>query len=414
MIGNIVAKGANATLVAANHPQYEKEIKSLPANTRYIPNLRVCGSAGMNVADIWGNYRSILESRTNSDRELPVFVARDALAFNYMYCNLIRRKWDSWWDFTIFTDPLDFWNWIFLLLSLILVSLVLSKSHFRSNIFSAFLASLAILLTNNAGDVRNSKLFVIWMMSTLILVNIYSGEITSQIVRPPPENVMTHWNELEENNYTIVFNGEFIQDIMTSTVSILGKNTFAQDNVRVMKRLLSNILLYPYGDDVERLIPKLIDNQRKVAQVSGWPFVMWSATTANHVISTKERKLPKGKVKSKKCYVGKDLIETGEEYGVFLPPGNAQFAGIYQKLVDAGIVGRWLWEFFAKAYAWRVQDRVRIINPVTILEEHATTIESMKLEGKSVTIFLLWIFCIVGCVLLFLGEMSWISGISYW
>lgn len=406
VLSNILAESINATLIAIGHPNFDTELKLNSTQPRIFPGQRIFGAGGWTVEFLWKRYEFHLKHRL----ELPVFVQEDALAFGFVYCSVPRRKWDSSWNFTIFTDPLGYYSWIGMLLALILTTLVLSFSRESRGILPSFFSTLSVLLTNfeESGVPRYSKIFILWMMTCMLLVNFYSGEMTGQIVLPPQEDKMTRWEELEKHNYSVIFNKPFVLDIMNNTVRTLATKKFVREDIKILYRLLGNSLLFPVGDSVTKFLPIMTEGDNKYAEISGWPFVMWTATTANQLRSNSRRVTDPAsgaKTRRKKCYVGQELIQTGEQFFTVLPPGSAYLAGVFQRLAASGIVARWVFEFAAIQYSRRVQDRARVTGKTKLLEDQETTIEPLDMEGKTVTIFLLWIFCLAGGFVAFMAEI---------
>lgn len=97
----------------------------------------------------------------------------------------------------------------------------------------------------------------------------------------------------------------------------------------------------------------------------------------------------------------------------------------FQRLIATGVIPRWDREGNWLTYADRVQDRVRIISDTKFAKKDATA-KTLSMNGKIITIFLLWLFCLAtccaslafemvrGCVKEFRNEVSETRSLKYY
>lgn len=413
VIADLVAQGINATLIARGHSMFQDGGHAGSNWTqstfpRYFPMRRICDKRDETVEHVW----NMFHTSQNISQEMPSFVRRTDLDFNFAVCTVKDKKYDSSWSFSIFLDPFDSWIWASLIVALMLVGLLVKTTE-RLGFVPAFFSSISPLLLAGQSVRIRSKLLVLWMMASMILVTFYSGEMTSLVIKPPSDLVMEKLSELEKNNYSLVFNQRFVLNFLNSSVNIMRKKDFVNEKLDLISRLLSSRDIIVTNDNEKSF--KVLAEKDKVAAINGWPYAMMAAIHANHVISSRNR-LP-GLV-AKKCYIGKELVTTGELYVTFLPPGSTQIEKVFQRLAAGGITARWYREDRAIAYSIRVQERVMVKSETSLIDNTKIVIGGLSIKGKMTTIFLVWGFGLVFNLTVFLAELFWkknkVSFIKYY
>lgn len=408
VIADLVAQGANATLIALGHPCFQNGGKeginwlntTIP---RIFPHVRTHEKMENTPVYIWNTYFNSKQTYHNSIQwsapKLPGFAVRDKMPYSYFYCTVPKINYDSSWNFSIFSVPFDYLTWLGVLISLVSISL-LAHSSFRCERFSfPFLSSFGVLSTGGVSTnvvKYRSKLFVMWMLAALVLVNHYTGKMTSSVIKPPEEEILKTFQDLKNNNFSIITHKPNNFNTFPNIVRILSK--MVRGNIAV-RTLLASAVLVP---DRQRFIQAMV-GQETIATFEGWPYAMWNAIDVNLWIG---RNHPKNKNR-KKCYIGKELLETGERYFTFLPPVSNQLSRIFQKLLAAGIIQRWEVENYGIAISRRVQDRGRVKDRTTMVDDNDNSLAALSMEGKVITIFIVWIVCILCCSTWFLFEVSY-------
>lgn len=80
-------------------------------------------------------------------------------------------------------------------------------------------------------------------------------------------------------------------------------------------------------------------------------------------------------------------------------------AAVFQRLLEAGIYQRWGEESDGIKFSDRVKDRVKIIGPGRIAGDFdSTTPVVLRMEGKIITVFLLWTLCLAFSTVGFICE----------
>lgn len=92
------------------------------------------------------------------------------------------------------------------LLGLGLVAYFVSNST-RRGFSTTFISSLAALLDNHTRHLETSKVHLLWVFTTILIVDIYSGSITSEVIAPPDDIQFTKTGKLKAENYIIIFPG---------------------------------------------------------------------------------------------------------------------------------------------------------------------------------------------------------------
>lgn len=379
---NFAALAANFTLIARGHPDYKVEVEPGGKYPRMFPILKMFDHNNLTVIDLWRKFK---RHGANFSGELPEFVRTQDLDWNFLYCAVEKRKQVSLWNFSLFTDSFDFLIWLCIASSLVFVSIFSFRKIFPS--FVLF-SSLSVLITPGISGLQkkwgNSLLFVLWMHVCLILYTFYSGLMSSQIISPSPEDTLSNLEDLNSHDYTIAGSGSrgWIAELNSTPYRLFGK-------VSTLRRIYKKHPLLHLN--TSEMILELT-GEKKVAAIRVWLYAIGTVNSINDIIAAGG--IPGGE--NKKCYVGKELIPAGEFHLAVLPPGNKKIVKVAQKLFASGIWIRWAQEIVSLISSQRVQDRVKIISPTKLLDEKmAGTLEPLKLEGKSATIFLLLTICLL-------------------
>lgn len=374
VVANIIAESANATLITKLEAKEKWGFES-------YPEIRVTYTA------IWARIQDHKNDSHHFIDKVPqgVRIAQIlASGWNFLYADLTKQEKISVWDFRLFTDPLDVWTWLLLQTAYLFV--VPLSGHFSGVIMPALAATLSFGTT---GPPTKSKIFLLWMLTCMLFGNLYSGELTSKIMIPPKDEVMTEFRQLVERNYTMamLFSGainssdalnvKIAQEFLAKRRSRTGK---------ILKRLFDKAIYLDIRD-----IPKtLAFREGNFAVMGSWPSVHMILWRYNYLIQSH------GKVK-RKCHIGRELLKASEKFFIFLPPQSHILAEKFMKIQEAGIYKRWSVEENGLMHSMRVQDRLRVKSPTTILEIRNTQedCQAQALEGKMITLFLLWGVCIV-------------------
>lgn len=400
VIGHLAAEAmSNTTVVCSGHPEFKRD-----HYPQLLPFVQLFDESGRNVNVIWSNYLNGMIYSKLSSQERPVFVKMDSVSLSFGLCAIPERERDSTWDFSIFTQSLDIWTWLCLLVALLMIS-ALSFCHEYLNFSPALLPALSVLLTPGPSELsgklrKHSKLLVLWMLCSYVVTTFYTGNMTGQVISPAGEERLTKFKELEEHNFTLVFRDKVSEGIIVATAEAMTKRNFVQEQLKVLGRLIRNSILRTNVND--SFIKTLTESILDTVVIRGWPLVILAVNDANNYIrqqiSQNAADLPEATKKKRKiCYLGQELISGGEMFFAFLPPGSSKAASYFQNLVSSGIIERWTREWLSLAYSSRVQDRVKFINPLQIKEDEGV-LNALKMEGKTVKIFFLWTFCLVLCV----------------
>lgn len=392
---NIIAKYFNSTLITYPHPHGGHE--TVKNYTSWFPLILtdVLSTAGSHqIKYIWDSFYPPNGTMKTPLSELPTFIKKSNYVMNFAYCSFTRQQLQSTWNFSIFSNPFDMWTWLVLVLIILLVSWLVSRLNHR-NFFVTFLSALATLLDNEMTHIFHSKLYVLWLFTSLLIFDLYLGAITSQVIAPPEEAYFTKLADLERNNFTLVFpNPGYFREI-NQTLAKMETNLHPPQKIKVIKELLktSNIINFDGGNFI-----KAIAETPSTAAFLWWPHAIFVATRAiDHNIRLK------GILRRKKCFVGKDMFRAGEVFVAFIPPGSVRIGRVFQELLAFGIVQWWEQEYYGLLQSARVQDRARV-KSWTRLAKEETSVEALKMKGKPVIIFFLWILCLINCFAFFLIE----------
>lgn len=303
--------------------------------------------------------------------------------FNFFYCDIPKRLKISPWSFYMFAVPFDSYICDCLLITFItlLALLYLEGISPRLSFLSALFAFGTQPLSNCSG------LFMLWMFVSIILVTFYSGDMTSTVISPPPEDVIKTLSELCAQNYTLHLSGYSNHaEILNRTVISLKPSSSVRKTLECLQKNVKFDLLYRLVDGYDKV---LFDYKTFTAVYWRWGlyFVNEGNKRIQNVTKTK-------KDKARRCYVGEEYIPYDEEFFMILPSENVNLAIACRRLYQAGIVQMFVQESDGMLTFDRVQDRVRFLCKTNFNHERETrAFERLKWHGKTITIFLQWIFC---------------------
>ncbi|CAL8108406.1 unnamed protein product [Orchesella dallaii] len=128
--------------------------------------------------------------------------------YNFAYC--APPNFERMVDFYILLYPFPNIMWICLLIALVLSMAVLLRKISGREIISTFLSLVsALVLMSVVFDknvrLKHSALFMSWMFVAIVLNNLYTGILTSLLVKPLEEETFRELKDLVENNFTGIF-----------------------------------------------------------------------------------------------------------------------------------------------------------------------------------------------------------------
>lgn len=382
-IGNILAEALNSTLIGKGHPHYFPQ-----RYPTYVPLVTLLSPTGQTVENYWNLYWKEWKGKQG----LPLFYLAPTLHLNFAYCAETSVEQKSSWDFSIFTTAFDSYTWLCISLSVLLIGLLTRSKSFISTLIYTVSALLSV-----GGTIR-SPLFVLWMLVTLVMITMYTGDMTSHITCPSKEQTISNISELEKQNYTLFFGDPMTPFVVNAVIQALAKKEFVSADTKTLHRLLSSaeqLDLVKDGDT--RLYGKTIvakSSLTKLATVSPWPFAISAANSGNNYIM--ENSKNSGKILRKKCYIGSKLIPVPFSYTGLLPPDNGPFKMIFEIFRASGIHDRWINEFLSMGIASRVQDRAKFRSPINIVDIRNPGVTALHMkQGQMGAIFLLWTISLV-------------------
>lgn len=353
--------------------------------------------------------------REQRDVEPLKFVHFRTLGYNFGYCDV--QKVSSYGDFSILLifKTADFTVWIYLLLSIALISVVISiKPEAYLTSYPELIATLSVLLSagfSGVLNVKRSPLFVLWMYMCVVMVTYYSSSMTSVLIRPPADDKMTRLSDLQIKNYSLVFdrNRFELNSLKGRITRILNHMQVFETNSKskfletfhILNELLNRtVFVKTYGGIPVLASSTSLPSGLRHAVIASWAQVMYFITRAQAVASEQDVKDGKRRI----CRVGEKLfLQTKYFYG-FAPPGSAAIQEKFNLLMAQGVVQRWMSESVAITSAPRVQKRIQVKSP-TQLAEQLPPPKPLEIEGKIKNVFVLWAMCLGNCAVAFLLEM---------
>lgn len=402
---NLLASSVNATLLMRNGSTGIHHYSRYP---QVLPDLPLFDSDNRTVGSFWENWKS----KSDAPSEIPVFVRVQPLDYSFGLCDIPRSVSDVTWSVLLFTSPFRSITWIILAFTVLSISFAGYSDVGQSKItimidivgtLSAFMSTRPLFPKTK----QYPKLFLLWTFACIIISTFYSGEMTSQVIKPPQDDTITKLEQLEKQNYTMIYPNKPTLDIISGNVERDSKNLNRTKGIPSrlvsLEKLISRAVFKRYADNC--FIQELAYGN-KVATIGAWTLVLWAMITATSLISS-NKTLPDNK--RRHCYVGEEHVQAGENFFGFVPPRNEKLVENFNFLVESGIARNFIKETRFLLVSPRVQDRVKFRETRTFREEFLRrqnwTLVKLSLEGKCAKIFLLWSYCLAMSFLCFFLEM---------
>lgn len=243
ILGKIIAERFNLTLITNDHPI----VKNITSQGHKCGNMVMTRFPQIIFpVHVFGGVETseqilncFQEPRANSPnvQEKPVFVRKQDILYNFAYCSVPKKEHESTWNFKIFTDLFDVGVLVSLSILLALVSLGVSISTRRS-FSTTFLYAFVVLLDNEIRHLKNAKLYILWLFNTFLIVDFYSGAISSQVIAPPKDTQPTKFSQLQENNFSIIFPHKAIHNAFSSSARTMRNFSGTTKSIKILEGLL--------------------------------------------------------------------------------------------------------------------------------------------------------------------------------
>lgn len=273
------------------------------------------------------------------------------------------------------------------------------RKHRTLSMFMPLLSGTLQLGTLKTPNRRRSCLFCLWVIMCTTLVSYYSGEITGTLVSPIQDDIIKNLQGLRDRNFTLVV---FMADVskFLESIKVSFKSTSSK---RALIRFFLDCHKVSTKGDLQTLF---LQNNR--FSIAPWEYAIYMMRTGDDF----NKRLGKSSTEiARRCYIGQELLLHDEEFFVTVPPGNDRLTVIYQQLTQGGISQRFWQEVEDMQTSQRVQDRVRITSRSKIRNEEL--LGNITLQGKMITVFLLWLVCIILSTLVFANELIFFGQRKY-
>lgn len=317
-------------------------------------------------------------------------VQRYTQPFSFAYCDIPRRELDTLSPLIIFQNTADNLVWCCLITSIILISLII-KRRSRQIKSSTVLITLSALISGGVSisskSMQRSWLLMAWMYVCLTFVTYFSGNLTSQVIRPSPEFRFSNLKDLLTNNYSLVVN-PIAMRFMKRQVETIG----LVHQSGIVKALTSTSVVTE-----DENIPQILITKPKTATMFIW----------SHAFKTISRAQEFQKVSGmlqKHCYVGKELFFDESLFILVTPTRIQNLRRALRVIMEQGIFHIWIQEYVGMSGSPRVQDRSRILSGTNFREDTQLPTKLSMSEGKIKNVFVLWVSCLIICGVGFIIE----------
>lgn len=384
----LVAAAMNASLVS-----FERK-KICPNSPTLVLNYdNVVSSDFSDVAyRHWIQYQPKVSRNVNA--EVPKFIQISTDMGTCVYCDFPKKVKTSVWKFTLFTDPLGTSTWILLCLSGGSAAITLSFKFKASNVILSIVGPLFPFGVEPPSKIK-SELFTLWMVMSMILGNLYTGSVSSELIRPALDDIARNLSELKAKNFTAVLwlENQNEKEVVLAVLPVWRNST-------KITKLLSWFL------ERAQFLPAM--EQFAAMTMQSKTFSLFpSETLIGGILKIKKVARQIGTHVNKKCHVTEDHIFFSNQFVTILPPSNSKVEQVYNFLLTGGIFQRWNYERVALFNFNRVQDRVRFKGLRKYSDDEVESIEGLKMKGKMITVFLLWTICILISTVGFSIEFAW-------
>ncbi len=399
---NEIAKSLNSTLTFL-HFGNENTFKSLKHPT--VVPLLITWLKEKSTTTFWNEYTEDWNAAMDNQKQhpLPIFLEIDSFPQNFVYCQEHKISQGSIFAFvSILIEPLDTVVWILLFGFVIAVSIIvyLNAEAKVQNAFSAFLITFSGLLSpvlnglaikRNGSKIKESKLFVLWMLVSTLLMSFYCGVMTRNITKPLPDVTLDNINDLVNAGYSIIYSRKLWLESDIDSAKIYNKTSFL--------KLLNSAII---ADD---FIYELCYGYKRT-YLHIWNIALRTALLAKENLRRMESSSNSRKVSHKDCYVGKEFVEEGPTFYGFLPPFNEEVSDVFRRFFDAGIYNLWEQEYIGLMHSNKVQERVKVVSKNKIFEEQDQIIPPISLNSKVITIFVFWGLCLLFTTFVLIIELT--------
>ncbi|CAL8087590.1 unnamed protein product [Orchesella dallaii] len=395
----ILSDAVNATLLV--RAEAEAENISSVFYPLVSPTVQIYEMGGTPLIKFWEKYK-----------RRSVHIARlTSLGFNFAYCSHPNVILEKAWNISVLVNAFDFKVWLTLFLAIFLISLKLATKLLNGVLllqyrtFGSVIFKVSSAIIASVGNTQKSSLFLLWLFMCTVLVNYYTGSITSKLISPPEEETMTEISQVLKNNYSIIFEDIVHLGTVKATVqSYAQESNDHKSNVRkdlqsvhsLLNRLSRKSLIQDHTEYVRN-----VSYSEKVVILYIWPFIMKTVSDANNLIAKEQPKASE----RRHCYIGKEIIPSGEVFFGFGNHGSERLQGVFQSSYEAGLHLYWMSEFVHMSYAKRVQDRLKVVSPTHIKYDFISTVSALRMEGKVLTVFFVWAVCLAICAVSSVLEM---------
>ncbi|CAL8108412.1 unnamed protein product [Orchesella dallaii] len=346
------------------------------------------------------------------------------IKYNFAYCSSSTQNLGSYTlhDFSVLSAPFMSSIWIFLFITTLFISFALMLRMRMENDECSLLQEYLLILyvivsdliiisaTHGFPHIRNSWLHVGWLLVCVLLSNLYTGKITSLLIKPGEEKTLGKLEELVERNFTLVF-PKFFPTILQSIKGQLATEELNR-NHHYSDMMTVKLLVGERPEERQLLSEefyKSVAFKSKIALLGPWPFAISGRNTAQTLIEKIRNSSRNGVVPVKrKCHVGKRLVAISPAVvWTFFPPNVDELYKAFQMFVQNGIFFLWLDMFYKLNYGERVQDQQKVLS-----ETHIVAVEKgfepMGFGHRHTPIiFIMWVTLLLVCCAVFACEVAY-------
>ncbi len=234
VLASILAQTINSTVVSnqaiTTFSGFNRVINHCPT---ILPQVQTNDLVSRKILFLWSLYYQNA-SQKDSGR-FPNFVQVNPTDGNFVYCQVPKREKVNLLSFSEFTEAFDKFFWILIIAAGLSITIIIGVSKWPT-LLSVLLSS-GLSHKPNKLRAHSSFVLVIWMFCATILSTLYSGSVTSTLISPPEDDILSNIEDLERSNFTLLFQDQTYLTITKVTYELMpeiGLHSY----LKVIKRML--------------------------------------------------------------------------------------------------------------------------------------------------------------------------------
>lgn len=305
------------------------------------------------------------------------------IGYNFAYCSITRKvDYNSMSLFLKIIGIADLVTWICIFVSVLGTAFIMKKGEHGTSKRSIILTIISALITPGiSGNIRSTKCvpLVLWMFACIVLSTYYTGDLTSEVIKPREDARISKFAEFLRNNFSLLYNQK---RFLVANKQLVANAPETRNETGNLGQKLLQLLGKPQISKSQEQFLQDFTFKDGAAAIQEWSTIITFASEGNQLIRMR-------KVQKRRCFVGEDIRFYSNYYFVFNGRLKQKTTKAFLFIVEAGIFQIWENEFVGLGVASRVQDRNRFVSP-TRLQEDKQSVKYLEKDDKFLDLVWLW------------------------